>query len=207
MNTPHYKGGYPARARRNIQIASTTKQGQYLIYAALEYRCAIERLLFMYMSMTCENMSKSLEVLYRAVDLKKAILKLDPDFIIKIRFVGLWLMAKGEATKLEIPDLDRLSTIYGKLGSYLHSIKRPKDAIENPAWWKRLSELLSETDTILAPLLEIPLGYFTPNEIGRKLLDACKKGHLSDEAIIAEMRHNLGAQPPPSPYAKPGAAE
>lgn len=64
---------------------------QFALYAALELRNAIERLLFEYLIIPHgkENISKKMEKAYRAVDLKKMIEEVEPELEQKIGFMNL----------------------------------------------------------------------------------------------------------------------
>ncbi len=193
MSIPTYSGGYIDRANNNINIYEETHAGEHLIYAALEYRCAIERLVFDYLGLIDTNGQKDEEKLYRIVEMRGRILKLEPDFHLKIDFVNLYLRAMDWPHQFSKPDLDLLNSLYGQLGRFLHAINKPKDTIKNQKWWDRLVQLLSEVRETMAPLSKVPRVHYKLNEAGWKLFGEFKKKTKTEAEIMRIFQISLKA--------------
>jgi len=134
MDIPKYSGGYIGRAEKNLALHAESNAGEYLIYAALEYRCSIERLVFNYLALIDADLPDDTEGLYRIVKMRGRILQIEPDFHHKIDFVNLYFRAIDSPQQFPKPDLDLLNSLHGRLGGFLHTINEPKRTIENPEW-------------------------------------------------------------------------
>ena len=100
---------------------------QFGLYAALELRNAIERLLFEYLVLIHgEKISKNLEKEYRADSLSRRIEAVEPELQKKIEYMNLMLRAVDMPLAV-VPNLDALSNLYGCLNNYLHAWKRPQN--------------------------------------------------------------------------------
>lgn len=180
---PEYRGGYIVRAKNNLALFNETNQGEYLVYAALEYRCAIERVVFNYLSIIDAHLPSDTEGMYRIVKMRGRILEIEPDFYRKIDFANLYLRARGNQ-QVPRPDLDLLNSLYGQLGGFLHTINEPARTIYSPNWWQQLSGLLSQVSTVMTPLANISIVHFTLNDAGRKLFDEFKNNTKTEDEII-----------------------
>ncbi len=171
------------RAEANLALFRQTNQGKCLIYAALEYRCAIERLVFRYLVLVDANLPADTEGLYRIVKMRGRILEIDPDFHHKIDFVNLYFRAIGGSQQFAKPDLNLLNSLYGQLGGGLHTINEPARTISDTAWWQRLSVLLSEVHDTLSPLAKVPMVRYKLNDAGKKLFEEYKTGAKTEDEI------------------------
>ncbi len=125
------------RALNQLEAYRQRRQVSLLLYAALDVRLCIERTLFEYLVLVKnDKLSKRMEKLYSASDLRKAILSKDPQFLEKVKFMNLFVpfMSYEEGKSIITPDLELLSSTYGQSNGYLHVPKRPDDTWED-AWW------------------------------------------------------------------------
>jgi hypothetical protein len=180
---------YLTRALRLCEGYSIDGEVCRFMYAALELRCCIERTLFEYLAlMKWENLSQTMEKLYRAKDLRKTILDEDPDFLKKQEFINLLAKTADRPERVVIPDLDLLSSFYGQLNGYVHALKRPDETVEDALWWMRLKELLSKAQQYLESVLRQPTGYIELDENGRAIFLAWKEGQLTDVEVMESFR-------------------
>lgn len=177
------RGGYLDRALANLRAFDASRDGALLFYASLEFRFAIERFLFAYLTRVRADISKTQEKLYEAGKLRAAILDAEPDFFAKLRFTNLCVAAMQLPLEIPLPDLDHLGSLYGKIGRYLHAIKRPGDTLQNPEWWSDFLSVLHETETTLAPLASQPIAGFKLNENGLALFEEFKSGKKTPEEV------------------------
>jgi hypothetical protein len=168
---------------------------QFALYAALELRNAIERLLFEYLVIIHggENVSKKMEKEYRAYSLRKRIENVEPEFQKKIEYMDLMLRAVG-MTVAVVPDVDALSTLYSRLNDYLHAWKRPEETAQKRVWWSGLWQTLDETERLLTQILSGTIGHVKLNEKGWQTYEAWKNNKLSDEDVIESFRQDLRGQ-------------
>ncbi|MCU0856959.1 MAG: hypothetical protein MUC65_00955 [Pontiellaceae bacterium] len=179
---------YYDRANENLVRFEKTHDASFLLYAALEFRMGIERYLFMWLAIIHKPMNKAQQNLYRARDLKNAVLKIEPEFILKLEFAKAFCNAASIPVPFTSPNLDELSEIYGQLGSYLHAIKSPSDTVENPKWWETLSALLNRTKTTLSPLVSTEFIWPRMNEHGESAYQKFRKGLLTYDALVALLK-------------------
>lgn len=186
--------GYYQRGRRNFELYKRNKIVDHLIYAALEYRMCIERILFEYLIvMRTKNLSKSMEKLYRIHDLRKAILTLEPDFILKIDFTNLCMQAADLPGEIQVPDLNKLDQLYGRLGNYLHAPKKPHKTSADQNWWEKLFNLIIEVECYAGLLLVNPIGAMKLNAQGLTLFQQYRSGQISKKELrekICASRHS-----------------
>jgi len=179
---------YFGRANENLTRFEQTHDASFLLYAALEFRMGIERYLFMWLFTIHRDLNKKHMKLYRPRDLKRSILKIEPEFMLQLEFAK----ALAEANNLQIPfilpDLDELSEIYGQLGACLHAIKKPNETIENSKWWKKLSLLLHRSKRTLEPLVSAPFMWPHMNRHGRSVYRKFKRGLLTYEALVEHLK-------------------
>lgn len=183
---------YYTRAAMILGQFDRTQNPALFFYAALEFRFCIERLLFEYIVVLSKaKMSKSVEKLYRAKNLKEQILEIEPDFVDKIRFINLFFDAIGTQGKMKIPDLDLFEKFYGQLGDYLHAPKRPDKSVNDSEWWMRLRNLLEEISTNLRDILSHPIGSFDLKANGWTLFSKFKSGEIDKAEVIDQLRKGL----------------
>lgn len=181
--------GYFVRGRENLMQAKKLKFASFWIYAALEFRCCIERILFEYLVIISKNnLSKNIEKLYLSSDLKKTILGIEPEFNSKIDFCNIALEAENIDGEIFQLDLDILNTYYGKLGAYLHSAKRPEDTTENEGWWLNLIGLLNDVESYLIKIVTNPMGVVKINERGEELYRLWKENKITKPEVIHRMK-------------------
>jgi hypothetical protein len=179
---------YFDRANENLIRFDKTHNASFLLYAALEFRMAIERYLFMWLVTIQPNLSKNLRNLYLAKSLKQAVLKIEPEFSLKLEYAKAFCEAANLQIAFTSPSLDELNEIYGQLGTYLHAIKDPSETIENPIWWENLSALLNRTKTVLYPLVSTELIWPRMNEPGKVAYDKFKSGLLDYGELVALLK-------------------
>ena len=183
---------YYKRAAVIIDQFNRTLNPSFLFYAVLEFRFCIERLLFEYIVILSKGdmsrISKSMEKLYRAKNLKDQILELEPDFVCKIQFINLFFEAIGAQAKMKTPDLDSFEKLYGQLGDYLHAPKRPDKSVKDPEWWNHLHNLLSQLSSTLIDILRHPIASFDPTDSGWALFNKFKSGEIDEAEVIAQLR-------------------
>ncbi len=185
------KQTYFERAIDNLIRFEKTHDASFLLYAALEFRMGIERYLFMWLFTIHKDLNKKHMKLYRPRDLKRSILKIEPEFMLKLEFAKALTEANNLQIPFILPDLDKLSEIYGQLGAYLHAIKDPNETVENSEWWKSLSALLNRTKTILYPLVSTELIWPEMNEHGKSAYQKFKNGLLTYEALVTLLKTPL----------------
>ena len=164
---------------------------QYALYAALELRNAIERLLFEYLVLIhgAENVSKKMENIYTAKELHKRIDAVEPELEQKISFMNLFLRANGLPPAV-VPDLTALTRLYGQLNNYLHAWKRPENTAQNPDYWKGFWSILDETQGMLTQILRMSMQHMRLEGKGLALYEAWKQDKLSDEEVIQAFRES-----------------
>lgn len=162
---------------------------QFSLYAALELRNAIERLLFEYLVIIqgSEKISKSLEKEYRANSLKKIIETIEPELSKKIKYINLALCTIGKPPMVVL-DLDVLSDLYARLNNYLHAWKRPEKTAQQKDWWSGLWQTLDEIEEILGRIYSGTIAHIKLNEKAMENYEAWKKKELSDEEVVIFFR-------------------
>jgi hypothetical protein len=166
-----------------------------LLYALLELRYCVERYLFETLdTIRMGNLSKAEAKLWGAKGLKQAILKVEPDFVIKLKFVNLLRRAHAPlrdagltSGDLPIPDLEQLEGIYGSVGNFLHAPSPTGKIIMDVEWWKRLDEVAVEGLRHMEKLVHAPYVQFNMNEAGLLLFADFKSGRLSEEETLREL--------------------
>jgi hypothetical protein len=184
------KQAYFDRANDNMAWFEKTHDASFLLYAALEFRMGIERYLFMWLATIHKKLSKEQLQLYRARDLKRSVLSIEPDFILKLEFAKALCEANNLQIAFTLPNLDELSEIYGRLGAYLHAIKNPSETVENPEWWQNLSRLLERSKKVLRPLVSVPFMWPRMNKSGESAYEKFKHGILTYEKLVTLLRTN-----------------
>ena len=181
---------YFGRANENLARFEKTHDASFLLYAALEFRMGIERYLFMWLATIHRDLSREQLKLYRARDLKRSVLKIEPEFMLKLEFAKALCEASNLQIPFNLPNLDELSEIYGRLGAYLHAIKNPSEPIENSKWWENLSLLLNRSKKTLEPLVSAPFLWPQMNKPGKSAYKKFKHGSLTYEELVALLRAN-----------------
>lgn len=131
---------YYVRAQQALDVHAKSAFVPALFYAALEFRCCIERILFEYLILVNNEsaISKTLEKRYLAKDLKKAILRLEPEFPKIGDFINLYLRALHQNDRVHPVNLDKITRLYGRLGRHLHAQKHPTETCEKPRVVERI---------------------------------------------------------------------
>ncbi len=163
-----------------IEQFDMTSERPLLLYAALELRFTIERTLFEYLVLVKNlEMSKNIEKLYSAKDLKNAILHADPQFPRKLEFMIAFAPHISSTAEIRKPDLGLLSQTYGFLGSYLHAPKKPEVTWESPKWWSELEKRIRKAVQHLVDLHSGPFAHIDLNKEGTSLFLRYASGELS----------------------------
>ncbi|MBK7228445.1 MAG: hypothetical protein IPH97_06205 [Ignavibacteriales bacterium] len=166
-----------------FQNAFNVPDGSFIFYAALELRICIERFLFEYLVIMNTDESKIEKYMkeYRIKSLSNAIYEAEPEFDKKLEYTNFYLHCIGSNFQIKVPNTNVLNNYYGKLGNYLHNLKRPADTIQKPEWWDEFINLLQETRAYLFEFIGVPRAFFKMNEKGLELYQAYK-----DESLIKE---------------------
>jgi hypothetical protein len=189
------------RAIRRVDEYHETKDTYHLLYAALETRLCIERTLFEYLVLIRRgDLSKKLEKLYKATDLKNAILREEPKFFKKLEFVNLFV---SEFLRLPapvvMPELDLLSTSYGRCNNFLHCPRHLDDVCSSIDWWAPLKDSLDLAICHLIAIHKGSVAFIDLNEEGERLFAKFVSGELSRDEIAKELR----SISPSSPHGVP----
>lgn len=159
--------------------------GSYLFYATLELRVCIERFLFEYLviiNTKDEKIEKYIKE-YRIKNLHNAIIEAEPEFYKKLEFTNFYLATMEAGFQMDIPDIKRLDSYYGKLGNYLHNFKKPSETVQNEEWWNSFIQLIEETRDYLFKFFKVPRAFFEMNEKGFELYRAYKEGIIPKQEI------------------------
>jgi hypothetical protein len=123
-----------------------------LLYAALELRFMVERLLRdVLMTVSFKALSRRQLDFYRAKDIVAELRRICPDFTLRWEFLTLVYGATGLREPFPSLDLDELVSRYGKLGDFLHAPRAPNWLMDNPDWKERLEVCVTGTYQYLAP--------------------------------------------------------
>jgi len=163
--------------------------GSFLFYTALELRICIERLLFEYLVIinVADEKIETYMKEYRIKNLLNAIYEAEPEFDKKLEYSNFYLKVIGADFETPIPDKNKLNSLYGKLGNYLHNFKSPTDSVHNQKWWNIFIQLIEETKTYLYEFFRVPRAYFQMNEIGLKLYEEYKNDSIPKEEITKKI--------------------
>lgn len=183
-NTIILKGTFYERAEDNRRHCINSGDGQFLFYCALELRMGIERYLFAWVTMISSNINKNIESKYSSKDLNRYILSLEPQFITKVKFAKAHARACQMPLEINVPDLDQLNSLYGRLGGYLHCVKRPSKTVESSAWWNQLLLLLSEAIEVVKQLTSGPFYWPELNEKGKVIYDKFLNNELTESELV-----------------------
>ncbi|MBU1099799.1 MAG: hypothetical protein KKA84_05270 [Bacteroidetes bacterium] len=163
--------------------------GSYLFYASLELRICIERFLFEYLVIMNTDDEKIEQYMkeYRIKNLTNAILEAEPEFDKKLEYTNFYLTTIGADFQMQIPDLNKLNTYYGKLGNYLHNFKKPSENVQDQEWWNSFIQLVEETRAYLFEFFKVPRAFFKMNERGLALYQEYKDGKIPKEEIAKKI--------------------
>lgn len=159
----------------------------WLFYTALELRFCIEQTLRTYLELLRVEWTKPLAKLYRAKDLKQAILNAEPEFVEKLAFVDVLIRAIHPTGVFQL-DLDKLNTYYGRLGAYLHAPLYENKTVKVASWWQSFSDLLVEIKAYLKEVLRHPMATFHPAGDGWKMFARWKAGEVTDAEVQQDFR-------------------
>ncbi|MCZ6702182.1 MAG: hypothetical protein O6940_03975 [Ignavibacteria bacterium] len=181
---------YFQKALKKLGEFNNTKE--ILYYIALDYRFCIERLLFEYLVLVKNSqVSITLQKLYRAYDLSKAIMKAEPNFFKKLEFVNIYMGCLGKKEKIIIPDLERLTKIYSGLNKFLHAPKRTDQSIADTKSLGKFIELIDLATDTLGELLSHPRGVIQLNDKGLDLFERFANSKIYKEELIKEIQEEL----------------
>jgi hypothetical protein len=184
---------YFKRYIRNIDSHNETQEKCHLIYAALELRFTIEALLFSYLhALNGGELTKSQQNLYRPKDLKKAILSVDPLFLVKLEFADMASFMNRLTSSQLRPDIDLLSLVHGKLGDWLHAEYSAVVRRVPEERWIQLSDLFDSLNKHLSLILSYPLLQFNLSEEGEELMVRYARGELTKPEVEQRMNQRFG---------------
>ncbi len=161
------------------------KENRELLYhVALDYRFTIERLLFEYLVLVKNtDISNNIKKLYRAYDLSKKLLNIEPKFFKKLEFLNIYLECLGAKERIVYPDLDKLTKIYSSLNKYLHAPKTVEDSLDYSKTFYKLAEIIDDATYTLAELLSHPRGSIELNKKGMALFEQFSNEEISEEDV------------------------
>ena len=163
-----------------------------LYYIALDYRFCVERLLFEYLALVKNSqVSKTLQKLYKASDLARAILKAEPNFFKKIEFVNIYLEVFGIKEKVIPPDLEKLTKIYSGLNNYLHAPKMIDQSIADTKALSKFIDLIDFATVTLGELLSHPRGNIQLNEKGLEIFNDFINEKITKDELINKIKEEL----------------
>jgi hypothetical protein len=164
-----------------------------LFYVAYELRCAIEAFLYDYLSFLGDgNLTKELEKLYRAKSLKQAIHRIEPDFEHRIAFGNLIHRAIGlNVIQIPVPDMDKLSVLYGRLGSFMHLQKEVIESESRESRWVELEEVVKEAQQFMHDLVHPQKARLKLTNDGVALFEQFKAGRKEPEEIVSVVEDDL----------------
>ena len=142
----------------------------------------------MWLATIHRDLSKNQRKQYLANDLKNTVLKIEPDFIVKLQFAKALCEAAELGVPFIVPDLDDLNEIYGRLGAYLHAIKSPLETFESREWWEELLQLLDRSKTTLGPLVSVPFMWPQMNEHGKLAFQEFRQGSVTYEELVVLLK-------------------
>ena len=174
--------GYWDRSRRGLNDFELSRHK--LFYVAYELRCAIEAFLYDYLSFVHDGeLTKKLNRLYSAKDLKAAILRIEPSFEKRIQFDNLIHESMGfSVVNIPVPDLNRLGMIYGKLGKYMHIQKEMMDDDDLKKWFD-LESLVKQAQEYLHDLVHPQKARVKLTDEGIKLFTKYAHNQLDDAGV------------------------
>jgi hypothetical protein len=207
-NWVEYEISFNAHFRRALEMltSNVTRNGKSfphaLYYAALELRIAIERVLWELMALPkategrIDELSRNEIKLYRPKEIWQKMLSIDPLLEKRLAFLGILCKVDSkllQSTKevirepnFEMPDINKLDELYGRIGSYLHAIEKRKSTINDPGYWDRFNDLLKETIAQLDKTASARM-HFTPSGAAKEGFDMFLGGS-SEEEVIAFMQ-------------------
>jgi hypothetical protein len=199
---PYHAQGALNRALKQKQEFDSYGNFSSLLYSALDTRLCIERTLFTYLLLIKDNeLSRRLESLYDATNLKKAILREEPAFFRKIEFCRLLAPFLGYTTTVVSPNLNLLSRCYGVIGNYLHIPKRTFETWTRTEWWAKLQRALGDA---IPHLVEIHSGHLATIELkgkGIELFERFRAEKLSAAELLREFKRGMqGVNPSHSKF-------
>ena len=163
-----------------------------LYYIALDYRFCVERLLFEYLALVKNSqVSKTLQKLYKASDLARAILKAEPNFFKKIEFVNIYLEVFGIKEKVIPPDLEKLTKIYSGLNNYLHAPKMIDQSIADTKALSKFIDLIDFATVTLGELLSHPRGNIQLNETGLEIFNNFINEKITKDELTNKIKEEL----------------
>ena len=173
------------QARRLLEIALNQGSATALVYAALEGRNAIERLVFE-MSMLATGGKFTPEQL-RTAQRKDGVFELLAEALNKYRrhieFRNLCMEVLGTPLRFPVPDIRRCKRLRADLNPYCHCQLEPQVTVRNKTsdWFVSGTTAVKETCDFLDPLLSAPQGVLQlqtmPVEI-REIFEAYVAGNI-----------------------------
>jgi hypothetical protein len=186
MDFERYEISAFAYWNRSRELLSEFEQSRHkLLYSAYELRCAIESFLYDYLCFLHDaQLSKTLEKLYLAKDLKNAIRNIEPDFEQRIAFNNLIHLAMGlDVVNIPVPDLDKLGELYGRIGAFMHVQKEAMDSKGSDTRWAELEKLVKDTQTFMHDLVHPQKSRVELTPDGVALFEDFKCGSKSSDEI------------------------
>ena len=165
----------------------------WMFYAALEFRFCIEQTLRTYLELLNVEWTKPLRKMYRATELKNAILEAEPEFLQKLAFVDVILRPIHPRGVYQI-DLDTLNSLYGRLGAFLHAPLSQDKTVRNLDWWESFRSLLFEAKAYMYDVLRHPMAAIHLEGDGWEAYDKWTSGELTDSELQAEFMDSFKRQ-------------
>lgn len=177
-----------ARAREHISAAKATDYAVFR-YAALDLRLAIETTFQEVLSACYRNFSSKFSDLYQAKGFIGQIRAQNSDFDLKNRLIPLVLETKKKIKHYTPLDLDRLSSMAGKLGDHLHHESRYDRKQRSRDRVSMLRVLVAEIAEYLESLLKHPRYWIEFHDSDQKFFEEVISGTRS----VADFERHIRA--------------
>ena len=185
-----------AQSRRILDVALSQGSSPAMVYAALEARNAIERLVFE-MSVLATGGKFTPDQL-SAAQKKDGLFKLLDEALHNYRrhieFQNVCMDLMGNPLLFPVPDIRRCKRLRTELSSYCHCQLNPQVTIPDPAgqWFITGIDIVKQTCDFLDPLLTTPFGVIHPGTMPaevREIFDVYIDGKI--DITSARTRLNI----------------
>ena len=178
------------QSRRLIDVALSRGSSTALVYAALEARNALERLVFE-MSVLATGgkfTSDQLSAAQKKDGLFKLLDEALHNYRRHIEFQNICMDLMGNPLRFPVPDIRCCKRLRTDLSSYCHCQLDPNVTISDPAgqWFKIGIDIIKQTCDFLDPLLTAPFGVMHPGTMPaevREIFDVYISGDIDINTV------------------------
>jgi len=184
---------YYERYKRNIETHNATQDKSYLFYASLELRYTIESVFFCYLWILSDcKLSEKQKKIWRAKDLKKEILEIDPHFPFRLDFIPLVSYMSNEFAQTAKPDFELLTDSWSHLGYYLHARKVVVTHNLPEEYWIEFKKVLAGPAHNLSLVLSHPFVNLQFTTEGDTVIERYASGQITSEQVVNEFQPRWG---------------